>query len=334
MERLSILKQNQAYGLNQLDIIEKIGLMASISDFAIVAGGYVSNEFYSSNRKSFSDRCGKYWMIPDDAVFKKCPIVNDDGIISSVGVDNRQIGARLVLSFKSSKFLEKLVSRRNNDGVLEVEYGYYPQDSVNAYLEDLLENNFLLNNLETTCNTYTMDSRKYYETDKDFRPKILKEYKFDNRYFVRIQIDSCYCGEYFYLSNYKNYGYGDYVWIEVKPVKWFVDEVNKVLISEKLLFSGVQYSENIGSKDTLNNMDIFIKTIFAMDLFQRKNSSLESNISSSRCDILKEQLQTMRKELEYYKKENMELELDKQILTKENELYEMAYDKLKTIRKK
>lgn len=334
MERLSILKQNQAYGLNQLDIIEKIGLMASISDFAIVAGGYVSNEFYYSNRKSFSDRCGKYWMIPDDAVFKKCPIVNDDGIISSVGVDNRQIGARLVLSFKSSKFLEKLVSRRNNDGVLEVEYGYYPQDSVNAYLEDLLENNFLLNNLETTCNTYTMDSRKYYETDKDFRPKILKEYKFDNRYFVRIQIDSCYCGEYFYLSNYKNYGYGDYVWIEVKPVKWFVDEVNKVLISEKLLFSGVQYSENIGSKDTLNNMDIFIETIFAKDLFQRKNLSLDSNISSSKYSILKEQLQTMREELEYYKKENMELELDRQILTKENELYEMAYDKLKTIRKK
>lgn len=334
MQRLSILKQNQAYGLNQLDIIEKIGLMASISDFAIASGGYVSSIFYSNDRKNFSDRCGRYWMIPDDAVFKKCPIVNDDGDISSVGVDNRQIGARLVLFFKSSEFLKKLVSRRNNDGVLEVEYGYYPQDSVNAYLEDSLENNFLLNNLEITCNTYTMDSRKYYETDKNFRLKILKEYKFDNRYFVRVQIDSCYCGEYFYLSNYKNYGFGDYVWIEVKPVRWFVDEINKVLISEKILFSGVQYSENIGFKDTLNNIDIFIKNIFVKDLFQRKNLSLETNISSSKYSILKEQLQIMKEELEYYKKENMELELDRQILTKENELYEMAYDKLKTIRKK
>ena len=105
-------------------------------------------------------------------------------------------------------------------------------------------------------------------------------------------------------------------------------------ISEKILFSGVQYSENIGFKDTLNNIDIFIKNIFVKDLFQSKNLSLESNISSSKYSILKEQLQIMKEELEYYKKENMELELDRQILTKENELYEMAYDKLKTIRKK
>ena len=330
------LTQNQLYDDTALDVIKKRKTKAVITDYAIILGGYVSNFDNESNLKY---RIGSYFTGSYNE--SSVGIVYDDGKNYYTSLKRRDTGIRLVIPFKDKIPSNNGIVLEKPDGVLEVEYGYYPQDTVTIKLEEKLNNKFLNNNIRVTGNIHLFDFdgnittiNVKIKTDKNFRPKILKEYKFDNRYFVRVQIDSCYCGEYFYLSNYKNYGFGDYVWIEVKPVRWFVDEINKVLISEKILFSGVQYSENIGFKDTLNNIDIFIKNILVKDLFQRKNLSLETNISSSKYSILKEQLQIMKEELEYYKKENMELELDKQILTKENELYEMAYDKLKTIRKK
>ena len=43
------------------------------------------------------------------------------------------------------------------------------------------------------------------------------------------------------LSNKKIYKPTDIVWIEVEPVKWLVDEKNGIMLSEKLLFSGVRF---------------------------------------------------------------------------------------------
>ena len=35
----------------------------------------------------------------------------------------------------------------------------------------------------------------------------------------------------------------DDVWVEVLPVKWLVDEKSRMMITEKLIFAGVQFNK-------------------------------------------------------------------------------------------
>ena len=43
------------------------------------------------------------------------------------------------------------------------------------------------------------------------------------------------------LSNGVQYRDGDYVWVEVSPVKWLIDDKTGILISKKGLVSGIRF---------------------------------------------------------------------------------------------
>ena len=43
------------------------------------------------------------------------------------------------------------------------------------------------------------------------------------------------------LSNGVKYRDGDYVWVEVSPVKWLIDNKTGILISKKGLVSGIRF---------------------------------------------------------------------------------------------
>ena len=69
-----------------------------------------------------------------------------------------------------------------------------------------------------------------------------EEYEYNGKRYVRVQANSYYDGNDFTLSNGGNYRDGDSVWVEVAPVKWLVDEKARTMITEKLIFSGVQFN--------------------------------------------------------------------------------------------
>ena len=46
------------------------------------------------------------------------------------------------------------------------------------------------------------------------------------------------------LSNGESYKNGDIVWVEVQPVKWLVDEKSHIMITEKIIFAGVQFNKD------------------------------------------------------------------------------------------
>ena len=60
--------------------------------------------------------------------------------------------------------------------------------------------------------------------------------------YVRVEANSDFGGNAFTLSNGEQYRDGDNVWVEVSPVKWLVDEREKVMLTDKLIFSGVQFN--------------------------------------------------------------------------------------------
>ena len=133
------------------------------------------------------------------------------------------------------------VPKRARDGVLEVKYGYYPQKAVSMSLQERLERALKTRSLSRTGKKYTTDSRKDNEYDKKLFLKQHEEFKFDGKRYVRVEANTCFRGGEFKLSNGVSYRDGDFVWVEVLPVEWIVDERAKIMITDKLIFSGVRF---------------------------------------------------------------------------------------------
>lgn len=132
--------------------------------------------------------------------------------------------------------------KRAKDGVLEVEYGFYPQKAVSKDMQERLESAFESGSLSRTGKNYTTDSRRYDDYDAEFSPKQHQEYQYNGKRYVRVEANSDFGGGEFQLSNGEKYRDGDNVWVEVSPVKWLVDERAKIMLTDKLIFSGVQFN--------------------------------------------------------------------------------------------
>ena len=247
MSNLTFLTQEQCFESEKLDILQKRGTKAAITDFSILLGGWVTRDisyWHIDGDSSLEGRSGYYWTKSDDKD-------NDaSGVLASgTGYDynvlKRHVGARPALPFSSiSSIPTNGVSgapKRARDGVLEVEYGYYPQKAVSRDMQEKLERAFQRRSLSRTGKKYTTDSRKYDEYDEEFSPKQHEEFQLDGKRYVRVEANSCFDGGEFKLSNGESYKDGDPVWVEVSPVKWLVDERAKMMLADKLIFAGVQF---------------------------------------------------------------------------------------------
>ena len=246
MSNLTFLTQEQCFESEKLDILQKRGTKAAITDFSILLGGWVTRDIsylHIDGDSSLEGRSGYYWTKSDDKD-------NDaSGVLASgTGYDynvlKRHVGARPALPFSSiSSIPTNGVSgapKRARDGVLEVEYGYYPQKAVSRDMQERLEIAFERRGLSRTGKKYTTDSRKSDENDKVFSPKQHEEFQLGAKRYVRVEANSCFDGDEFKLSNGESYRDGDPVWVEVAPVKWLVDERAKMMLTDKLIFAGVQ----------------------------------------------------------------------------------------------
>ena len=61
----TFLTEEQVFGDNRLEIFDKYGTKASMTDFSILLGGYVSSIYYSSEGRSLKNRTGYWWTKTD-----------------------------------------------------------------------------------------------------------------------------------------------------------------------------------------------------------------------------------------------------------------------------
>ena len=240
MSKFTFLTEEQCFGADKLDIFEKRGTKAAITDFSVLLGGGVSDE-HVNNDSSLEGRTGYYWTKTDDGE-SYARVVYVTGDRTYYDVYERNGGARPALPFSSISSIPTNgeSGKRARDGILEVEYGYYPQKAVSRDMQERLERAYRSGSISKTRNTYTTDSRKYDAYDEKFLAKQHEEYEYNGKRYVRIEVNS---GKSQYtLSNGENYRDGDNVWVEVSPVKWLVDERAKVMLTDKLIFSGVQFN--------------------------------------------------------------------------------------------
>ncbi len=263
MKEFTLLDEDQVFGSDRIDLISNMGEMCAITDFAILLGGYVSDDYVDYDN-SLKGRTGLYSLSSTDGNWN-IRTVTCKGNKGWAYAGDRACGIRPVLPFSTiSDISPNVVGIRN--GFLEVEYGEYPQYVVSTSMESELEQAYLSGTISKTGKTYTTDSRTLYEKSSPFKAIEHEEYGYNGRRYIRaydrninIQI----------LSNGKEYKYGDNVWIEVSPIKWYVDNNARIMLSKNLIASGLRFCNNCiyfnnDFKDT--EMYHFLNTYFARDI--------------------------------------------------------------------
>ena len=284
MSNFTFLTQEQCFGRDKLDILKKRGTKAAITDFSVLLGGRLSSE-HVKNDSFLEKRTGYYWTKSDDGANDAC-IVKDDGSFYCDNVNRRNSGARPALPFSSIGSIPTNgeSGKRARDGILEVEYGYYPQKAVSKDMQERLERAYRSESISKTRNIYTTDSVDHNKDDTSFQPQTHQEYEYNGKRYVRVKANSYYDGYDFTLSNDEQYRDGDNVWVEVQPVKWLVDEKSRMMITEKIIFAGVQFNKerNYHTRD-FDRTDIktFMDRYLSKDLVQSRSMLKQTRTSSN-----------------------------------------------------
>ena len=289
MSDFTFLTEEQCFGSDKLDILKKRGIKAAITDFSILLGAYVS-DYHINNDSSLDGRTGGYWTKSEsDYGNNTACVVRKSGSSACFFVSARECGARPALPFSEASSIPTNGEsvKRAKDGVLEVEYGYYPQKAVSTDMQEILERAYESGNISKTGNTYTTDSRKPNAYNEKFIPIQHEEYEYNGKRYIRVKKIFDYSNIYLdascTLSNGKDYREGDDVWVEVLPVKWLVDERAKVMITDKLIFSGVQFNHtsNYRIRDfDRTDIKIFMDRYLSRDLVQSRGIAEQTRTSS------------------------------------------------------
>ena len=279
MSDFTFLTNEQVWGFNRIDVISKRGAEAAISDFSILLGGLVSNYHIDSDR-SLKGRTGNYWTKSNSEYDCACKVCTD-GSIDYNYVFERIEGARpaLPLSSIGSIPTNGESGKKARDGVLEVEYGYYPQQAVPRDMQERLEQAYRSSSISKTWNSYTTDSVAWDDYNTAFQPQTHQEYEYNGKRYVRIEANSFFLkGGPFTLSNGEQYRNGDSVWVEVEPVKWLVDEREKMMITEKIIFAGVQFNNERNYTGNFDRTDIktFMDRYLSRELVQSRGIGQQS----------------------------------------------------------
>lgn len=292
---LTLLSEEQVKNKEcQLDILKKYGYKSAMTDLAIVRGiEYSDNDLdeYVPDDKSLKGRIGGALIQQPDRLDGYYTFIRDE---NKFFMNNRRGGGiRPVLKLPSLEF-EYIFKNKvlGYNGVFEVEYGEYPQYAPNESMQNVLSNELWRGELIKTGNKYTFDKTGSDYADADFKPVTYDEYEYGGKKYIRVDCNFWNRFGSHKLSNDRMYYMSGYVWMEVSPVKWLIDEKAGVLISKKILLSGIKYSD---VKNYLNNY--MLKDLFQTNALVNVG---EANIE----DEPKEKLVDM---LRYLKESGLEL---------------------------
>ena len=282
---LTLLSEGQIWENNsepQLEVISKYGTKAAITDLCILTGSYLYKDTIDEDR-SLTGRTSWLWTRSDDGDNDVCA-VNKDG--------NGDIGFRygryaavrpaLQSSVIFSQISPNKVSGYN--GTEEVEFGEYPQNAADSRMQNILESEYN-RGMSKTGRSYTFDSVKYNDYDTGFKPVTYEEYKYQGKKYIRIKANSDFASGKFILSNGVEYINGDYVWVEVSPVKWLIDDRTGILISKKGLVSGIRFLDKYHEYHgdfSKTEMKKYLDDYMIKDLFQSVNLEYLQDIENSK----------------------------------------------------
>ena len=238
---LTLLSKEDVWGEKSLDVLKNYGPRTAITDLCVLTGSYLceDTDYNIDEDRSLTGRTSWFWTRSDDGD-NEVRAVHRDGDRNIICRYLRNGAVRPAL--QSSVIFSKISPNRvrGYNGTEEVEYGEYPQNAADSRMQNILEPEYN-RGMNKTGRSYTFDSVKYDDYDTGFKPVTYEEYEYQGKKYIRIKANSDFGGNKFKLSNGVEYRNGDYVWVEVSPVKWLIDDRTGILISKKGLVSGIRF---------------------------------------------------------------------------------------------
>lgn len=274
-EQLTLLTEGQVWGNkleNQLEVLKKYGTRSAISDLVILTGGYCEDTctHMAPDDDTLKGRVGCAYTQSSYGSFDVC-VVYENGASTFDYRDQRSGAVRPAL-ISSSVFLQISPNRvKGYNGTEEVEYGEYPQYAPDESTQKRLESEYKNRRLQTTGRNYTFDSTPVHKKSQGFRAVTYDEYEYSGKKYIRVKANSNYGGKKFKLSNGKQYRNGDYVWVEVSPVKWLIDDKTKTLVSKIGLLAGIRFhtdQKKYNGDFLTTDMKEYLDKYMSKDLFQ------------------------------------------------------------------
>ena len=200
------LSHKQVFG-NPLPLFRAVGPMAQASDLVLVT---IPDEGFT-----FSENSVNYYLSGGDCVDR-------------FGRDHRSntCAVRPVLLLEPGD--EKLLSHaREVEGIVTVELGSFPYAVLETSMRDMAEKQYHEGTLKKTGAAYTIAGAK-----RDV-------YRLGAKQIVRIPVTDETPAGYVQLSDGTAVNAGAEIFLEVRPVRWYYDEINKMLICGRALFAGL-----------------------------------------------------------------------------------------------
>lgn len=260
----TLLSDEQTFGSRKIDVIKQLGGKCAISDFAILLGAYVSSDYHVDGDSSLKGRTGWWYLSSSDGDGDVRDVI-EGGDRKLTYAGKRSGAVRPALPYSNISDISPN-GVRGRSGFLEVEYGEYPQYVVDTSLGRTLDSEFSAGRLRKTGKTYTTDSRRWNANSEKFSPVEHEEYEYNGKRYVRVKSNDT--NENFKLTNGVTTHPGDYFWLEVSPIVWYVDEKSKMLVSKTLLASGIRFCNDGQYRDDFKTteMYMFLNKYFAKDM--------------------------------------------------------------------
>ncbi|MGM9850151.1 MAG: ATP-binding protein [Bacilli bacterium] len=278
-----LINKKNVFGDNRLDLFEKYGVEAAITDFSILLGGI----YFDTNTidgRGLIHRTGSWWLEDYDGI-NQVFRVDGYGLCDTSHVNTRFNGIRPCIPFYTISSECSNLSGGIN-GVNEVLFGEYPQMAVDKDLSTELEIKFNDGDLLPTGKEYTTDSVYYQDIDKKFSLRTHTEYEYNGNKYIRFVADENGDGK--VLSNGMTVELGKPYWICVEPITWLVDDDKQLAISKKIISSGIQFSSSryYGDLFASSLIDQFLSQYLSKDIIPSNVNNLTNTSNTVNLPVL------------------------------------------------
>lgn len=272
---LRVLKKDEVFGKNKLDIFNIYGTRCNITDFALL--------FAEKNSKELEAR--KYYQSRKLVRNMRDDIVNNLGITDIADFSNfktKCICPRIVVAYHDIASNSKDIKFINNN-IKEVICGEYPCDKVDDELGKMLEYQYWKTNLQKT--------KKIYHNYLYFNDL----YLYEGKKYIQL-----------YQRDYNLFSNSYTCWVEVKPVVWIVDIKKNIAITKDVIVAGIPSKYIDFEKD--GYFTKFMDRYLANDLFEKieikdtEKEVIKNEINEKEFIDINKKIKTLRKRIDNIRK--------------------------------
>ena len=263
---ISLLKKEEIWGENSLEIFKYYGKRTAVTDLAVTLGALMVSDVKTSE----GDLAGYVWT--SSAYQNKYAVsVAYDGEFSYNYPYIRRHSVRPVIRAKEMPVLGQNRIQLHNKRFLNVyQYGTFPQDLADPEIGPVLTYFFKKDQLRLTGRSFTFDGVMLNSSNLAFDPLTYPEYVLDGKKYIRVVAQKADAES--VLSNGQLLQENKLYWIEVKPIDWLFDEKSQIYISKKALFAGLTFNDTLTyngdfSKTFLNH---YLNTYFSQEILTFK----------------------------------------------------------------